>query len=283
MSARFSAVNTVHAYFKNSGGRIEKINVAQGATVQAGEVLMELNNDDLEYNLRKAEINLEIQTLQLENTRNYQGEGSLAYKVGALQLEIQQMEVDRLTEQVENCYLYAPIGGEVIYRKDDIAKGDTVTAYDILYTIADTSSLQLVSSDASANQLVVGMDVTVVPRGMRGRMGTVSDLTGTVVQSPADSPTDATSKAIVSVEGLTAAQMIQLYGQEATISVELETRTNVLYLPMDVINTNGNNKYVRVLTADRSVVEKSVTLGLTINNAVEILSGVEEGEVVIYK
>jgi len=77
--------------------------------------------------------------------------------------------------------------------------------------------------------------------------------------------------------------MIQLYGQEATISVELETRTNVLYLPMDVINTNGNNKYVRVLTADRSVVEKSVTLGLTINNAVEILSGVEEGEVVIYK
>jgi len=281
MSARFSAVEQHDAFFKVGGGRIEKIHVSQGTTVREGDVLMELNNDDAVYNLEKAKLNLEIQKLNLENTRRYQGANSLAYKTGELNLQIAQMEVERLTQQAEANVLYAPVSGEVIFAKDDMAVGDTVLAYDPLFTIADTSELHLVCSDPQANLLVVGMDAKIT---LRARGFTGVSAPGRVMQSPADSPTDATSKAIIVFDyELTPAQKIQLFGREATVTVELESRGDVLYLPTDVINTNGVNKYVRVLEADNSVVEKSVTLGLTINNKVEIIDGVEEGEVVILK
>jgi len=291
MSGRFTAVDSYDAYFTTSGGKIEKIYASVGSSVQAGDILLELNNDEAQYQLEQAKLQLEIQTLQLDETKRRAGVNSVAYKTGDLNLQIAQMRVDRLEQQANDCYLYAPVTGEVTFRKTDLAVGDSVMAYDPLFVIADTSAIQLECTDNSANQLTVGMTVTVqFRRGMRaGGIGgaTYNGVEGRVVQTPASSPTGSADAekvpAIIKIDELTEAQIITLYGQDAIIYAEMEAREDVLYLPSDAVKVNGTQHYVRVLNEDNSVIEKSVTTGLTINSMIEIISGVDEGEVVILK
>lgn len=287
-SARFSAVDKYDAYFTNGGGKIEKIYANVGSSVQEGDILLELNNDEALFQLEQAKIQLEIQTLQLDETKRWNGVNSVAYKTGELNLQIAQMKVDRLEQQANDCYLYAPVSGEVTFRKKDLAIGDNVVAYDPLFVIADNSQIQLVCTDAAANQLSVGQTVSVqIRRGSRPGFGGNNSLTGRVVQTPASSPTGSGDAekvpAIIALDELTESQVIALYGQDAAISAEMEAREDVLYLPVDAVKVNGTQRYVRVLNEDNSVIEKSVTTGLTINSMVEITSGVEEGEVVILK
>ncbi len=288
LSGRFTASESYDAYFTTGGGRIEKIYANVGSNVQKGDILLELNNDEAVYQLEQAKLQLEIQKLQLDQTKRYQGVNSVAYKTGELNLQIAQMRVDRLETQANDRYLYAPVTGDVTYRKKDLAVGDTVSAYDTLFVVADTSEIQIVSTDNAANQLSVGMKVNVVFR--RGyRMGGANNygVEGIVVQTPASSPTGSSdidkAPAIIKVPTLTESQTISLYGQDAMITVEMEAREDVLYLPSDAVKINGTQRYVRVLNADNSVIEKSVTTGLTINSMIEIISGVDEGEVVILK
>ena len=65
-------------------------------------------------------------------------------------------------------------------------------------------------------------------------------------------------------------------GQSATVVITATTRNDVLILPLSVIATG----LVTVITPNGERVETKVTLGVTDGANIEILSGLEEGDVV---
>lgn len=69
-------------------------------------------------------------------------------------------------------------------------------------------------------------------------------------------------------------------GQSATVVITATTRNDVLILPLSVIAGRQGAGLVTVITPNGERVETKVTLGVTDGANIEILSGLEEGDVV---
>ena len=69
-------------------------------------------------------------------------------------------------------------------------------------------------------------------------------------------------------------------GQSATVVITAETRKDVLMLPLSVIAGRQDTGTVTVVTQDGKGVQTKVTLGATDGANIEILSGLEEGDIV---
>lgn len=69
-------------------------------------------------------------------------------------------------------------------------------------------------------------------------------------------------------------------GQSATVVITATTRNDVLILPLSVIAGRQGKGLVTVITPNGERVETKVTLGVTDGANIEILSGLEEGDVV---
>jgi multidrug efflux pump subunit AcrA (membrane-fusion protein) len=69
-------------------------------------------------------------------------------------------------------------------------------------------------------------------------------------------------------------------GQLIEVEMPLQTRENVLWLPPAAIRMFQNRMFVVVQTPDGERVA-DVELGLQTDDRVEIISGVEEGDVVV--
>lgn len=74
-------------------------------------------------------------------------------------------------------------------------------------------------------------------------------------------------------------------GMTCNILIETDVRENVLFIPLRAVLTRSSTgeKYVRILE-NNNLIEKNVSLGLKADDGlVEILSGLEEGEIIILK
>ena len=72
-------------------------------------------------------------------------------------------------------------------------------------------------------------------------------------------------------------------GMTANITIKNNPRSDVLSVPSRVVFEKTGEKYVEVLTDTKEVVEKKVTTGIRASNgALEILSGLSEGEEVVF-
>lgn len=69
-------------------------------------------------------------------------------------------------------------------------------------------------------------------------------------------------------------------GQSATVVITAETRSDVLILPLSVIAGRQGTGLVTVIAPGGERIETEVTLGATDGANIEILSGIEEGDMV---
>jgi len=260
--------------FENQGGRLAEIVAHYGDEVKEGDILLRLINTDVEYAYQVAEINYKIATLNYEKQIGY-AYGD-AKTIMEYQYQLQTMEYERTKAAYENTILRAPMDGVVSYMAS-LAVGDVLEAYKIYYTIADPDDLELVVTGDASYDFISGRDVTVVIKE--------KEYEGKVLTTPADDPEYKASgnkaisaRAVIEVKGVP--KELWTIGRDCSVYMIKESRENVLTLPSNAIRTYGSRTYVQVLE-DGVKVEKDVELGLTTNSTVEILSGLDEGEVVI--
>lgn len=126
-----------------ASGFIEKIRVTDGQHVTQGQVLAELTNSDLEYNLKSLKIDREIATL---NARRLKRERKLAEfqaeKEKILQLE-QQIEI--LAAQADKLQLVAPFDGFVLAQNLPDRLGAFCEQGDEIMRVVSNHSVEVVS------------------------------------------------------------------------------------------------------------------------------------------
>jgi RND family efflux transporter MFP subunit len=70
-------------------------------------------------------------------------------------------------------------------------------------------------------------------------------------------------------------------GMYAETTLTLEARDNVLAVPLEAVSREGDRTSVDVVTSDRKVERRAVTIGLESSTDAEVVSGLAEGESVI--
>ena len=250
--------------------RIKSINVEVGDRVRKGQVLVELdksNIDQLRINLEQIEreYNRAVQLLQI-------GAGTQqAVDQLKAQLDAAKSQYDNL---LENTVLRSPITGVVTARNYD--PGDMTGSLPVL-TVGQLAPVVKVMINVSENDLATlrqGQPVDVTFDAYPGETfsGKVQRIYPTV--------DTATRTFEVEVRIANATEKLKP-GMFARVSIDLGTQQNVVVPDGAVVKQTGSgNKYVYVLKGN-TVSYNRVDLGQRLDNAYELLSGIEDGDTVV--
>ena len=265
--------------FTTKGGRIKEVLVKAGDTVKKGDVLIHLNMDDLD---------IELKQLQLQQARSKQalgqaklGKDAEQIHIAELQYEIDSMKYERLRDSVEEKKLVAGMDGKVTF-VDNVQEGDIVDVYRTLVMISDPDKLRIAFQASNSPELgSVGVGFSAIVK-LSGNV----ELEGKVTQTPSSAPqTDDTllrelySKSIY-VEVADLPDSVDI-GTRAEITIILQQRDDVLKIPRSGLRNFLGRTFVRVLEDGNKIREIDVETGIQGSTEIEITEGLEEGMLIV--
>ncbi|MGX2987244.1 efflux RND transporter periplasmic adaptor subunit [Ursidibacter sp. B-7004-1] len=320
------ATGTVRAYQRvevgaQVSGKIEKIYVALGQYVKAGDVIAEIDSKNQLNNLNTAQAELSSYQAQLKAKKvaydvahsAYQRLASLYDKkstsldelntrkntLALAEAEIEQIKaaikqaeinVDNAKTNVAYTKIIAPINGTII--SIPVSEGQTVNANQTTPTIVQIADLSkvLVKPEISEG------DITKVKAGMAVEFSTLSD-PDTKYQGVINSvdPAMTTLTDNQYAENVSDTQAVYYYanivmdntdnklriGMTTQNTITVESLENVLVVPTLTLKKQQNKVFVKVLSANNQMDQREVTIGLNDDVNTQILSGLSAGEKVI--
>lgn len=278
-TAYLESVSKAYHQFTQSGFRLEEVLVSSGDEVKQGDVLMSLEVPGLEMELLSKNLEVEKKAQALEEVKASGDRDRM--KIAMMELQLAQMSLETTQEKWNTRELKSEIDGVVTF-VDSLKPGDWVDAYRALVIVEDPTELTLSLNVASSNQVTeveLGMDVKVTLNRQ--------EYTGTVVQTPSSAP-------FVEDERLREKYAKTLYidmnefppdaeiGDMATVEILTAVSENALLIPKNALRQYFGRTYVQILEDDQRR-EVDVETGLESATSVEILDGLEEGQLVIEK
>ncbi len=287
-----SAVGTIKAVHETSIGsrllaRVEEVNLKAGQEVKAGDVLVRLNDTDLQARLEQAK----AAVTRAEATRAQAANDEQRYAKLAASKSISRQEhektatalqeadasllqaresVKEVAAMLEWATIRSPLTGIVIDKKVDV--GDMVSPGQILATLFDPKRMQLVASvrESLTHQLQVGQDIGVQVEGLGKQcFGTVSEI---VPEAQSASRTFQVKVTGPCPEGI-------YTGMFGRILIPLEEE-DVLVVPRRAVRKVGQLELVDV-AGQGAASRRAIRTGRTLEDDVEVLSGLREGEQVV--
>jgi multidrug efflux pump subunit AcrA (membrane-fusion protein) len=276
-SGTLESVQTDTAQFTGDGGRIDKILVKSGDIVKKGDVLVQLIADGLDLQVKEQELALERAKYAYTQARNGDEE---VLKIAGLQLEIEQTKYNQLMKQFNSKQLVSHINGQVIFT-ETLDEGDFVEAYQTLVVVANPDALRVAIRVDNANDI---KDVEVgVPANITLNKEVV---VGKVVQTPSSSPetlikdlADKYAKTLY-IDVPTIPKDTEI-GTIVDVKIITQQRKDVIKIPRSGLRSYLGRNFVRVLEEGKSLREIDVEPGLVGATEVEILKGLEEGQVIV--
>ena len=191
-----------------------------------------------------------------------------------------QLALERLQAQVADAQIAAPTDGEVLSLS--VYAGRPAEAFKPVIVVADPSVIE-VSADLTSSQLqemIEGQEAVVTLRAYPGQTWQ-----GTVRRLPYPYGSGGGTEALVGEDKSTRISLegdlsgLEL-GDLARVIIVLEEKDDVLWLPPAAIRTFQGREFVIVQDADRQR-RVDVTIGIESDERVEIVEGLEEGQIVV--
>lgn len=250
-----------------ASGKVEKLNVKEGDRVVNGQTLGSFELPDLQSQIDNAAITVRSAQLALSDAQ----------------------EALRIAQDVlEDYTITSPITGTVIEKNykagDNVDPTAATTAGGYMAVIYDLSRLtfDMNVSELDVTQLKVGQSVTFTSDALEGKTFTGHvdkvNINGTTVSGNTNYPV---TVVVDDGEGLypgmnvSATILVEEVGEVLAVPVEAVQRGNtVLVAPAEAMDKNGELADVTKLE------ERAVELGRSNSEYIEILSGLEEGEMI---
>lgn len=275
-------------------GTVASINVKEGQKINAGTLIATITTTVDDSTIKKDQLNLQ----QAQNNYN------------------------NILNQVNNLNIYAPIDGIII--SQNINEGDELSNSNSSASTSSSSSSNTTSSSSSSNSntgsstsisnlssvynqadtaviisnsgysIDVPIDETDISKIKIGQKAniTTDDLQGQTFEGTVTEissvPTIQNNVASYDVTvSLPYTDKLKL-GQSMNVSIVVAQKENTLLLPIEAVQTNGNNKYVILYDESNSNSNgknikniKQVTTGIYNDKYIEILSGLSKGDKVV--
>ena len=276
--AQGSVVSKKMAFVKPEiNGAIEKIHIKEGEYVEKGQALFTVATDL--FNAQVSEINEQISFAEyVFNKQQTMFEDGVTTEI---QLKEAESGLNRakkakniLLTQIEKAKVLAPFNGyieEVLVKSGEIVSPINYLCQlintDDLYVVADVSE-NLLSDISEKNPLTVyfpSLDLNIENLTI-SRVGKVINAINRTVKIECELPKN---------NGLIPNLMAEL-------NINHYTKDSAICLPSRLILKNSKGEtYLKVMDINETVVIKNIVLGRNYQSEVEILSGVDEGVLVV--
>jgi multidrug efflux pump subunit AcrA (membrane-fusion protein) len=221
----------------------------------------------------------DVQLLRLEVTQAQRKLDQLKREGGtSLDVEQAKLDVKKIEDKIAAASVIAPFDGEVLAL--NIRSGNSVEAFKTVAVVGDPSGLELTADLEASDVAELSVDMPAIVR-LRNRPG--EDLKAYVRLLPfiggTDTNTTGNDDKAVHV-ALKDANVKLEPGELATVIITLEQKDDALWLPPAAIRTFQGRDFV-VIQDGASQRRVDVKLGIKGKDRVEVLEGVQEGQIVV--
>lgn len=256
---------------------VQELRFDDGQAVEAGEVLVVLNKAEEEADLRAAEAILAERRLAFERaqeleSRRFTATAQLDERRAAL-LEA-EAAIEAVRARIANRIIRAPFGGVVGLR--DISLGALVAPGDLITTLDDVSVIKLDFSVPAVflPALRPGLPIVATASAFGGQA-----FTGEI--GSIGSRVDPTTRSIMARALIPNPEGTLKPGLLMTVEL-LKNARQAIIVPEEALIPRGRQTQVLVVDPETSTAEsRDVEVGARRPGAVEILAGLEEGELVV--
>lgn len=256
-------------------GRVTSIGFAEGGQVSAGQVLLKINDDELQAQLRKAEANLKLardDSGRKEQLLAVNGISQEQYDAAQAQLAGLQAEADELRARIAKSTIRAPFSGKVGLRS--VSEGGYVSSNAVIARLQqiDPIKVEFAVPERYGRMMKPGTAITFTLEGDTATYG------GEVYA--VDPSVDATTRT-VKVRARSANKDGHLLpGSFAKVDVRLERMTDALVVPAEALIPDIEGQKVLVVRNGKATSQR-VKTGIRSANSVQLTSGVQSGDSVM--
>lgn len=260
-----------------ASGRIEEIAFKPGQFVQAGDVLVRLDDDIERADLAEAEATLRQTVLALQRAQALRQKNAVP-EATVDQLVAQEAsgraELDRARRRLADRTVRAPFAGVVGLRQVDL--GARVDENTVLTTLDDRSEMEIEFSvpEQLYGRIFPGQGVAATSAAFPGRSfeGVIATI---------DSRVDPTARAFKVRALLPNPDLALPAGMFMHVAVVIDSHEAVM-VPEEAVVVQGSRTFVYVVADGRASV-RPVKVGQREFGAVELVEGVAPGEIVVVR
>lgn len=257
------------------GGRIVVLNIEEGSVVSQGSMMVKLFDKDLQAQLKKLKVQLEIKEKTQERSAELlkiNGISQQDYDLSALDVENLRADIEATQIAISKTEIRAPYNGRVGLR--NISLGAYISPSDIITTLRQVNNLKLEFSvpEKYAREIVKGYKVNFrVDGGEENHNATVMATENSVDQNTRT----------LRVRALVNEKHPELVpGVFAKVNLQLGKNDQALLVPSQAIIPAARNKQVILFRKD-SALYTVVETGLRDSAFVEVTKGLKVGDTVV--
>lgn len=258
-------------------GRVHNLLVEEGDWVKTGQVLVELENEREQVALRQAELKLGDETREFERRKTLLEKSLVTqeeYDAAKGRFELATTDRDLSRISLEETILRAPFDGQVSDRR--VVPGQHVLAATPVLTLVDFEPLRVRVHlpEGIARRVREGDEVLVSVESQEAPLQAIVERISPVVD-----PQSSTVRLTLLVKN---ARGLALVGGFVKVRITTDTKTETLAVPKLALVEEGGLKSVFLAEAD-TVRKVEVVTGLADEEAIEILEGLAEKDLVVTK
>jgi membrane fusion protein (multidrug efflux system) len=256
-------------------GRVVRMNIPEGGIVKKGAVLVKLFDEDLQAQLRKLTVQLQISEKTAERQKellSINGISQQDYDLATLSVDNLKADIEAVRISIAKTEIRAPYAGQVGLR--NVSLGSYLSPTEVITTLRDVAQLKLefFVPEKYAKAISKGYIVKFrVDGGAKDHSGTVLATEGNVNQATR------TLKIRAIVKG-NDRELVP--GVFAKVNLQLGQNDSALMIPTQAVIPTARNKQVIVLRGDTALFS-IVETGLRDSAYVQISGGLKKGDTVI--
>jgi len=256
-------------------GRVVQLNIQEGALVKKGALLVKLFDKDLQAQLRKLQVQLDISKRTVERQKDLlaiNGISQQDFDLSALAVDNLNADIETTKISISKTEVRAPYDGKLGLR--NVSLGSYVSPTDVLTSVRQVDQLKLEFSvpEKYAKNIAPGYSVKFrVDGGDEDHRATVVATEGNVDQ------VTRTLK-IKSIVNESNAELIP--GIFAKVNLQLGRNKNALMVPSQAVIPQARSKQIILLRKD-SIRFLTVETGIRDSVFVQIVKGLKAGDTII--
>jgi len=260
-----------------ANGRVTAVYFKEGSNVSKGQLLLQMNAQDLQAQLKKVQSQCKMKELTLNRAKLLLKEGGISEE-NFEQVETEylsaQADVELIKEQIKKTQIFAPFSGTIGISSVDV--GSYLTANSAIVALQQTHQLKLdfAIPEKYAALIKPNMEVSFATESSAKQFQAKI----VAIEPAIDANTRNRNVRAIFQNN----QQACVPGSFAKVFVNMALNKNAILVPTTCIVPILKGQKVYVAQGD-SVVNRNVVVGERLDSMVEVVEGLYNGESVVYK
>jgi membrane fusion protein (multidrug efflux system) len=256
-------------------GRVVALNIPEGSFVQKGTMLVKLFDSDLQAQLKKLQVQLQIAQKTAERQKELlkiNGISQQEYDLSELQVSNLKADIDLTQVSISKTEIRAPFAGRIGLR--NISDGAYISPTTLVTTISQVNNLKMEFTvpEKYSDIMQKGRQVSFTVAGTDTKFNAAVMATESNIEA-----TTRTLRVRAIVQGQ---HKLLVPGAFAKVALQLGKNDHSLIVPSQAVIPQARNKSVIVYKDGKPNFEV-VTTGIRDSSYVQVLDGLKEGDTVI--